>query len=170
MSTGSRVVILMGQLYGLALCIFMLAYVSKETIFPDKQVINNYSRTNSFIINKRLSVYQGLTRQYRADFLISYNVNGVQYNRWVSANGLDTSFDADRHRQEIALSKFHLGGTYPGWYNPSDPQSVVLVLRHNWQSTMSLIAPALFAVMFLYLILNELLLLITGASWKIRSI
>ena len=169
MVTGSRAVLFLGTIAVLMLCIFMLIHSYRVDIFPDISV-KDYQPMKSFLISKRLSIKKSFSNQYRADFLISYNVNGVQYNRWVSGNGLDMSYDANRAKQENVLSRFSIGGTYPSWYNPNNPQSAVLVLRDNWSSILFMIIPALLGVFAFYAIINDLLWFFVSALGWIRRV
>ena len=43
------------------------------------------------------------TPHYRADFLISYGVQDVQYTRWVSGNGLDNELEITKDDLETSL-------------------------------------------------------------------
>src|SRR5580704_13667659 len=129
--TGSRIALLIGQLIVLIMCISFIEHVYTYNILPDKEAKENYTETTCFLISKRLNTAGHIIHKYRQDFLISYNVNGVQYNRWVFGNGLDMSFHQNQSDQEDMLSQFDVGGSYPCWYNPDNPQLSILVLRHN---------------------------------------
>ncbi|TAK73085.1 MAG: hypothetical protein EPO11_09075 [Gammaproteobacteria bacterium] len=131
MQTGKRVAFFIGEVSIAILCIGYFTRFYLTNILPDKQV-DTFQPTECFLESKRLNTRYPAFHRYRADFLISYNVNGVQYTRWVSGNGLDRTFTRDKNAQEVLLSQFNIGSTYPCHYKPQDPQVAVLVKRHDW--------------------------------------
>ncbi len=158
--TGSRIALLIGQVIVLVLCVSFIAHVYRVNILPDKEVKETFTETTCFVISKRLSSHGHLLHEYRADFLISYNVKGVQYNRWVSGNGLDMSFAQNKSAQSDLLSQFTVGGSYPCWFNPSNPPISLLVQRHNWLSTFPLMIPSVLGIIILYYLIKNLIILI----------
>jgi len=150
---GRRMMLLLGQFLVLIICISALNYAYHMNINPDRQVIASYVKTECFLLSKKLTTKDRFVHLYRADFRISYTVDNVQYTKWVSGNGLDNSFTRHAVEQENILSQFEDGGTYPCWYNPDDPGSVVLLVRKNWTSTFPLIVPTvIFVFVFYYFI------------------
>jgi hypothetical protein len=154
--TGSRITLLVGQFIVLLVCLSYVHYVYTFNILPDKEAKEDYKESSCFLISKKLSMKGRFIQSYRADFLISYNVNGVQYNRWVSGNGLDISFSKDQAAQKNILSQFDVGGTYPCWFNPDNPSLAVLVLRYNWLSTFPLMIPFIIIVIVFYYFIKNL--------------
>ena len=168
--TRSRIALLIGQCIVLIMCIAYIEYIYTANILPDKEAKESYRQVDCVLISKQLSTRGHLIHTYRADFLVSYNVGGVQYNRWVSGNGLDASFTQNEQEQEDILSQYEIGGTYPCWYNPTNPQLSILVLRHNWLSTFPLLVPSVVATIMLYYILKNLFQIIGTATVKTREI
>jgi hypothetical protein len=164
--TRSRVVFLVGQFIVLIVCLAYLQYIYQSDILPDKEAKTNYRQTECFLISKKLSGEGHLLRRYRADFLISYHVNGVQYSRWVSGNGLDTSFNSNETEQEDILTQFEVGVTYPCWVNTTNPQLAILVARHNWFSIFPLIIPSIIAVAVLYFMCKNFYILLNRIPKK----
>jgi hypothetical protein len=148
--TGSRLILLLGQLIVLIACISYINYIYTSNINPDKRVKEVFREVNCFLVSKKLSTHGHLIHSYRADFLISYHVNEVQYNRWVSGNGLDASFTNSEGDQEDILSQYQVGGNYTCYYDPDNPQLAILVLRHNWLSTFPLIVPSVVTIIIFY--------------------
>jgi hypothetical protein len=162
--TGSGIVLLIGQIIVLLICIGYIQYIYTANILPDKEAKESYQQSQCFLTSKKLSSKGHIVHQYRADFLISYQVNGVQYNRWVSGNGLDMSFSHNASDQEDVLSEFDVGGNYNCWYNPNNPQLAILVLRHNWLSTFPLMLPSVIGVITLYYLLKNIAQLIASVK------
>lgn len=167
--TRSRIALLVGQFIVLVGVIGYIEHVYTANILPDKQAKETYQMTDCFLIGKKLTTRGRLIHGYRAGFLISYNVNGVQYNRWVSGNGLDISLTQNAAEQENILSRFYVGGTYPCWYDPANPQLSILVMRHDWLSTFPLIVPSIVGVIAFYYFLKNLLQLIPAAGVSARE-
>ncbi|EKD70121.1 MAG: hypothetical protein ACD_46C00628G0003 [uncultured bacterium] len=166
---GRRFVLLMIQIGILLISASVIDFFYSKNIAPDKEAAERYKRTECLIINKKLSEKGHVIRRYRSDFLISYSINGVQYNRWVSGNGLDLSYSQNQRSQVVLLGQFVVGKQYPCWYDPESPQMAVLMLRHNWQSTFPLIIPAIVVVLTIYYFLKNLLSLTGIARQKSRK-
>jgi hypothetical protein len=150
----SPIVWLISQLFVLLICIGYIYYLYLTNILPDKQAKESYQSTRCFLISKKLFSKGHLIHRYRADFLVSYNVKSVQYNRWVSGNGLDTKLTKDVAEQRDILSQYEVGRSYRCWYNPKFPQQSILVMRHNWFSTLPLVVPAAVCLIALYYLLK----------------
>jgi hypothetical protein len=149
--------LLIAQLIILLLCIAYIEHFYRVNIMPDKEAKAYFQQTSCFLINKKLSTKGKIWDRYRADFLVSYQVNGVQYNKWMTGNGLDHSFSTNRVAQESILSAYQVGSTYPCWYDPADPQIALFVMRHRWTSTLPLALPVLVGMITLYYFLTNLL-------------
>lgn len=165
----NRIGLLIGQFIVLIICFGYIENFYLANILPDKYAKESFQQTDCFLISKKLTVHGHLVRRYRADFLVSYNVNGVQYNRWVSGNGLDPSFARQAIPQQDILSRFAVGKTYPCWYDPKNPELSLLIFRHDWISTFNLIAPAILTVIMLYYFLRTSFNLIKATSKKRRK-
>lgn len=167
---GKQILLLLGQCIILAVCFFYVQRLYVTNILPDKTAKEIFQQTDCFVVSKKLEAKGRFIHLYRADFLISYNVDGIQYNRWVSGNGLDQSFSNDQFGQQKILSQFDVGSTYPCWYNPLDPKIAIIVLRHHWLSTSPLLVPAVIALIVFYYLVKNLFQLIEMASVTRRDI
>lgn len=166
---GTRVVLFIGQFLFLLVCILYLDFIYITNILPDKRAKETFQQTQCFVISKKLSVRGQLLHKFRSDFLISYNVNGVQYNRWVSGNGLDLSFGRNASDQEDILSKYDVGGTYPCWYDAKNAQVAILVGRTNWISTYPILVPAAAGIIILYFFVKNLFHILRTSKIKVRE-
>jgi hypothetical protein len=151
-----RVLLLIGQLLVLLLCLGYVYYVYNSYVKPEKQISQIFLKTECFLLSKKLSTHSRIFHQYRADFRVSYEVNNVQYTRWVSGNGLDHSFTSDETLQEETLAQFDDGGTYPCWYDPEEPGVVVLVKQYHWTFFFSLLISGVIFIICLYYFLRTL--------------
>ncbi|OGT63264.1 MAG: hypothetical protein A3E85_06130 [Gammaproteobacteria bacterium RIFCSPHIGHO2_12_FULL_45_12] len=148
---------LLGQFIVLMACVFFVGYSYKLYFLPDIQAKVSFQQINCFMISKKLTTHGHAAYQYRPDFLISYHVKGVQYNRWVSNNGLDMSFSRHRKATESQLQQFTVGKTYTCWYHPLNPSVAILIPRHHWLSDFFLMFPAVIFVMTLYFFIRNVL-------------
>lgn len=152
-----QLALILGLFMVIAGCFFYIYYLYQHIILPEQIAKNTYENTICLIINKKLASKGIVIRQYRADFLVSYSVGGVLYKRWVSGNGLDTSYSQNQAELEDLLSQYEVGGTYRCWYDPVTPTTVLLVFRHNWISLFYLIGiPTIVSLLSLYLLINIL--------------
>jgi hypothetical protein len=155
-SKGSRLALLVIQLILVLLCAGYVEYVYYADIHPERQVKKDFTRTDCVILNKRLSEKGSDAKKYRADFLISYNVKGVQYNRWVSGDGLEMIYSKDKAAQEKLSGKYAAGKHYTCWFNPRLPQVAVLVTKHDWNPMLPLLAPIIVGLIALFFFLRNL--------------
>lgn len=167
--TGRRVALIFGQFIVLILCLIYFEYLYKVNISADKKAAASFQQTDCFIISKKLNIKSHFINRYRADFLISYNVNGVQYHHWVSGNGLDSSFNQNQGAQEDILTRFDVGGTYPCWFNPEKPHIAFIVKRHNWLSAFPLILPFLLGSITLFYFMKNVIELLRKSK-RVRSL
>lgn len=168
--TGSQLALLIAQFIVILLSLFYIQHVYFVNVYPDKHVKENFGQTECFVASKQLTTKGHVIHRYRANFNINYTVNGVQYNKWVSGNGLDSAYTHNREVEEDILSQYTQGNSYPCWYNPDNAAQVVLVLRHSWMSTTPLIVPSLVAVLTFYFFLKNLFEVMGKATIKAREV
>lgn len=168
--SGRQIALFMGQVIIFFLCLGYINFVYYETIAPDESVKDVFQPTTCTVMQKRLSEAGNLIRSYRADFLLSYSVNNNQYQGWVTGNGLDLSFTTNKNSQQDLFDQYSIGENYPCWFNPADPRMIVLVLRHNWMSTLPLLIPSIIAVIFFYYIMRSIFIFMGIMTVKTREI
>lgn len=142
----------------LLICIFYIKYEYDYHIYPDKLAHDTFQPIACEIIDKKLSLSDDSAPRYRADFLISYQVNDVQYNYWVSGNGFDRSFYRDKAKQDSILNTYQIGKNYSCFVDPKDPQIAILNLRYNWFSTIPLIIPVVIGLIALVFLIKNIFL------------
>lgn len=123
---------MIGQFLIFLSCFIYLDYLYFTNLRPDLVAKKDFVATPCFIMSKKLSTHNGYWKKYRADFLVNYRAGGVQYSRWVSANGLDRSYKYSNSSQIGLLSSYQVGGTQTCYYNPSEPGIAMLAFRSNW--------------------------------------
>lgn len=149
---------MMGQVLILVSCLLYIDYLYHTTVLPEFKAQNEYTRTQCFVMSKKLSRKKGFVAdKYRAEFLLSFAANGTQYNRWVSNRGLDMSYTRDSSDSSSALTHFRVGANYQCWYNPQDPEMVLLVPRKSSAVLMPLLIPAIIGMVAFYFLLINLM-------------
>lgn len=160
----NRVLISLAQVGVLILCFSYIQRIYSDNILPDKQAKAVFQQTECLLVSKKLVEGGQFFHAYRADFFINYTVNDVSYHNWVSGNGLDTSFRKNKDTQEAVLSEYIVGESYSCWYNPQNPNAVILVFRHNWMTTFPLVLPSIVFLIVGYYFLQNVFLFFGGSS------
>lgn len=155
--TGKKSALLLGQVIVLLFCVGFMFYFTFLNLFPDKYTTTKFQSANALLLDKKMMYRNHVIPRYRADFLISYNVNNVQYNRWVSANGLDQSYHLNKNRQEHLLGKFSIGKTYPCYYNPKNPEIALLLFRYDWSPFLYVIFLLILSCVMFYYVLDNII-------------
>jgi hypothetical protein len=98
---------------------------------PEYRVNNEFAVTTCTILNKQLMMVQDRNGTvYRPEFHIRYWVDNKPYEAHTyNITGESTSGRADK---EQILSRFEVGQSYPCWYDPHHPQTVVLVRGYSF--------------------------------------
>jgi hypothetical protein len=136
-------------------CFGIIKVKYTENIMSDKHVAEVFSVTNCTIVAKQLVTKDSmLGTGYRADFELSYVVDGVVTQSTCASNGLDYSYTSDLDSQNEFIDEYKVGTQYSCWYDPANPQTVVLVLRHSWTSAFPLFIPSIIMVIMLIYMLG----------------
>jgi hypothetical protein len=152
--TNTRILILLMQFLILLGSFIYADYIYLANIRPDQLIKNNFTQTECLIMSKKISTKGKFFHRSRADFLINYHANGVQYNRWVSGNGLDMSYGRNGQVQDQLLAEYKIGGSYTCWYNQENAEVAVLLLRHGWSLIYPLLLPMLIGLTALILFMK----------------
>lgn len=153
MLTGRQLFIFL-KIVLIPLCVFVIYFFYTNDIHPDQIARNSFIQGDCQVVDKKLSMVNDFAQRYRADFLINYSVNGVSYQRWVSGNGLDRSYQLSRAKQERLLSQYQSGNDYTCWYDGAEPQNAVLVLRYDWLDFLLLLIAGFVGLMSAFSLVN----------------
>lgn len=105
-------------------------------------------------------------RMHRPEVLIRYELDGRTHHIW-TYDVNHQLYPYNRAEVEEILQQFEIGKPYRCWYDPSDPQRVVLVRGYSWWLWLLLILPASFFVVGLVGAVRALLQ--TGTSAERRA-
>lgn len=152
---GYRVLIMLAQFGALLGCLIYLDYVYLTNVRPDQLAKKHFAATECFIMTKKLSTKGNFLRRYRADFLVNYETKGAVYHRWVSGDGLNQAYTRRSESQTQLLSHYDDGHNYVCWYNPDNPEEVLLVPRQIKSFLLAMILPTLMSVVALGFFLHS---------------
>lgn len=66
-----------------------------------------------------------LISQFKPEFLVRYDAAGSSFERWAYRSPRFAGF-AERNQAEQVIQQYSPGQQYPCWYDPQDPEVVVL--------------------------------------------
>jgi hypothetical protein len=146
--TGSGVVGRLGlSLFFAAFLVMGLAFfalLANVLMWPEWRVNNQFVEHRCRVLQKRLAESGGSEETYRPEFLVDYAVNGRNYQTWTY--DITQAYSGDRAAQRVLLDQFDVGRQYPCWYDPRDPQTVVLKRGYTWFSWIMLMLPLTFVI------------------------
>jgi hypothetical protein len=135
-----------GCLFALALvggCVALGAIFVELTI-PELRANRDFVEHRARLIDKRLDEQPASDgTEYAPRFRLQFTVDERSYLPWASHDVTDLH-TRDRERSETLLAKFDVGKEYPCWYDPRNPERVVLARGYRWFSWLMLIVPVPF--------------------------
>lgn len=125
-------------------CSFFCIKLMLAIIIPDQMVTQNFIMTNCQILTSKITTNaHAWLYKYRTDFLVKYNVQDHDQLAWSGGSGIRRDYFFSYQQQLDSLNKFKVGEIYPCWYDPNNRDSVALVVKYNWLSTLALTIPIL---------------------------
>ncbi|MDO4576295.1 MAG: hypothetical protein Q4D98_13900 [Planctomycetia bacterium] len=98
--------------------------------------------------------------QYKPEFLIRYEVDGKTYKNWtfnITSISQQGSFATEEEANRF-LGELRKGSTYYCWFDPEDPDKVVITCYWSWENVGSLLIPLSLLVIGLGALTHLLLL------------
>jgi len=125
-------------------CFFLVVSLN-AWIVPQWRANHEFVETTCVVRGKELGRKQGEDGLvYRPEIQIEYTIDGRTYvTKTYDVCGTYTSSRADT---EAILRKFKVGGEYPCWYDPFDPEKAVLARDYHWSAWLVLLVPITFIV------------------------
>ena len=130
-----------------------LVWLLARWVIPEWHVVHGFAQTNCHVLGQEMdgpSARRLLERSrdgvvsYRPSIHITYQVNGKPYDAWTY--DITEDYFSSREEAQARLDQFVEGQEYPCWYNPANPESVVLVRGFNWWLWIVTLVPASFIV------------------------
>ncbi|MBN2578325.1 MAG: DUF3592 domain-containing protein [Pirellulales bacterium] len=149
--TGSKTLGSVGELVFFG--IFFLAGVAGlilillTVVVPEWRVNHEFRANQATVLpGSRIGVTPGEDGPlYRPEIHVKHTVEGVDYGVWTY--DIAGGYTSGRAEKEAVLKCFPVGGRVACWYDPLDPNTVVLVRGYSWWTILFLIVPAVFLFM-----------------------
>ncbi len=159
--TGSQTLGSVGEAILFAVLLLIGSVVLTSLLFtfviPEWRVNNEFVEHTCKVVGKRLAETEGEDGPlYRPEFQIEYVVGGVQYSTWTYT--INNPYSSGRESKQAVLTRFSTGKTVTCWYDPLDPQRVVLECGYSWWIYLAIFIPVVFILIgaggLLYTLLN----------------
>jgi len=124
-----------------------LAAVFATLVVPQWRANHEFVAGRCLVLDSRLGTKQADNiTLYRPEIQIEYEVDGETYRNWTY--DVRGEYSADEARAEKILAQFRPDPNRrcDCWYDPSDPNTVVLVRSSGWWAWLTLIVPFSFMV------------------------
>ncbi len=120
-------------------------------VLPEWRVNHEFVEHTSLVLDKRVAEREnGDDRKYRPEVKVRYTVDGRPLTAWTydiaTAAGAADSYSADRDEAARAIGPFARGEEVRCWYDPTQPETVVLVRGYRWWVWAVLALPVLFVL------------------------
>jgi hypothetical protein len=146
--TGSRTLGSVGEAlffgFFFAMGSIFLGIILSTLVIPEWRVNHVFLPNTCKVLGKRLAEADGPT--YRAEIQIEHVVGGMPYpDIWAySVENLSNVYSAGREDKQAILDRFVVGTEVPCWYDPANPERVVLVRGYSWWFYLVLTVPLTF--------------------------
>ncbi|MBN2023387.1 MAG: DUF3592 domain-containing protein [Pirellulales bacterium] len=120
-----------------------LAVVLGALVIPEWRVNHEFVEIPCVVRGKELGKKQGEDGPtYRPEIQIEYRVDDrTHVTKTYDICGV---YSGDRDANQAILDRFQIGGEYPCWYDPANPNTAVLVRGYTWWMWLILFVPVTF--------------------------
>lgn len=120
-----------------------LSIILSQLTVPEWRVNHEYREASCRLLAKQAQASPADASRSRPGFQIQYEVGKQSYSRWAPYE-VTGAYSSDRKQVEDVLRQFHIGQSYPCWYDPRDPETVVLSRGYTWFAWLMLLLPGAF--------------------------
>lgn len=120
-----------------------LALILATLVIPEWRANRQFLETTCTVLGKELGsieTEEGIL--YRPEIKVEYRI-GEETIRTTTYD-LRNAYSAGREEKQAILDRFVEGNQYPCWYDPADPEVVVLARGYNWWLWLLLVVPVSF--------------------------
>ncbi len=146
--TGSSALATLGSGCVCALAL-VAGFISLGGIFvsltiPELRANRDFIEHRARLIDKRLDEQPASEGPLFAPrFRLQFTAQNRSYSPWAAYDVTDLH-TRDRERSEAVLARFEVGQEYPCWYDPRNPEQVVLARGYTWFAWLMLVVPVPF--------------------------
>lgn len=151
--TGSKALASVGEaaafLFFLILGTWFMVLLVRMPVLPEWRANHDFVETTGVVKSVKVGQpFDGSQTGYRAEVQIEYVADGQTRRHWTYDIGFDTpwAYSSDRRGPQALIDRFELGKTYPCWYDPRNPDTVVVSRGYSGWLWSLLILPATFIV------------------------
>jgi hypothetical protein len=143
--TGSKTLASAGEILFFGFVFVMgavfLTLLLVKLVLPEWRANHEFVETTAKLLGKEVepSADNNRAQTYRPRALISYQVEGKEYETWTY--DITGSYNSGRDDAEAQLDRLQVGREYKCWYDPLDPQRAVLVRGYSWWFWLLVLAP-----------------------------
>ncbi|MDZ7619732.1 MAG: DUF3592 domain-containing protein [Patescibacteria group bacterium] len=129
----------------------VLSGLIQGLVLPEWRVNHEFVENTCTVLDKRIAVADRQENpSFRPEVKVRYDVNGESLTAWTYdiatvANGAN-SYSSKREETTAILDRFTRGEDYQCWYDPTNPEVVVLVRGYRWWFWTVLAVPLLFVL------------------------
>ena len=134
-----------GCFFALALLVgcAALGAVFVQMAIPELRANRDFVEHRARLIDKALDEQPAGGGVYAPRFRLRFSLDGRTYSPWATYDVADLH-DSDRARCEALLRRFDVGHDYTCWYDPRNPERVIMARGYTWFAWLMLLVPAPF--------------------------
>jgi hypothetical protein len=151
--TGSKALASVGEaaafLFFLVLGTWFMVLLVRMPVLPEWRANHDFVETTGVVKSVKVGQpFDSSQTGYRAEVQIEYVAGGQTRRNSTYDIGFDTpwAYSSDRAGQQALIGRFELGKTYPCWYDPRNPDTVVVARGYSGWLWSLLVLPATFIV------------------------
>lgn len=121
----------------------ILSVVLRQMTIAEWRANHEFLETRCTVVAKEIATVEQEGRaKYRPEIRVRYEAGGRDYEG-VAYDALGV-YSVDESEVRRVLDRFEEGRTYPGWYDPQEPESIVLRRGYSWVAWIVPLLPASF--------------------------
>jgi hypothetical protein len=123
---------------------WMLANLLQQVMIPEWRANNQFRPATCRVIETNVQEDRDDEGRnvYRPNVRVRYEVEGKTYDRWTYDAA--RMFTSDREQNVAIVAQFKTDHEYPCWYDPLEPEQVVLTRGYSWHAWLFLVLPVPF--------------------------
>jgi hypothetical protein len=123
-----------------------LGLILYNLVIPEWRVNHEFLPAVCTVLRKNIAEKEGENgTTYLAEIEVEYHVGGNAYRHWTySIDNLSDVYSSGKDDKQAILDRFAIGAEVPCWYDPANPDQVVLVRGLSWWIYLMATVPIIF--------------------------
>ena len=140
-----------------------LTFMLSRFLWPEWRANRHFVEHQCSVLKTRVASRQGANGlQFRPDILVQYEVDGQTFQTWTY--DVHRVFSGGRDDKQMVIDRFEIAGKHPCWYDPLDPNTVILVKGYSGWMWLLLLLPGSFMIIGTVGVARAVLQSITSAE------